>query len=371
MIGSPQCAGSVVLRFRSTQVYINRSADTCDSAYSTYPEHKMDTLQNMRSFVLVAERGSFTAAAKELDVTTGVISRAVTELENHLRARLMNRSTRRLALTTVGEVYFEKCLKILEFIKSAEDEASGAIEHPTGHLRLHSFSCLGQHYIFPAIADYRALHPDVTVELNISQRMPDLYDGSHDVSVISAAALPSSELIALPLGEVFSVLCASPRYLQKRGIPRFPDDLLQHSCLMLQTPSFPEREWRLEGPNGMETVQISGSFQVNAADLLATGIESGMGIGILPIYAAIEGLQNGSLTRVLPNYIVQRANIYAMYPSRKFVDAKIRTWVEFLRGAVQNFVDRDKMCLDNGAIRPQIENHQAVNLRLITQAYSA
>jgi DNA-binding transcriptional LysR family regulator len=331
----------------------------------------MDTLQNMRSFVLVAERGSFTAAAKELDVTTGAMSRAVTELENHLRARLMNRSTRRLALTTVGELYFERCLKIFEFIKSAEDEASGAIEHPKGSLRLHSFSCLGQHYILPAIADYRAVHPDVTVELSLSHRMPDLYDGGHDVSIITAAALPSSELIALPLGEVFSVLCASPRYLRERGTPNVPNDLLHHDCLILRTPSFSDREWRLEGPNGPETIQVSGSLQVNVADLLTAGIQNGMGIGMLPVYAAIEGLKNGSLTRVLPNHIVQRVNIYAMYPSRKFVDAKIRTWVAFLRKTIPNFVDRDKMLLNDGAKWSQIENHHPSGFRLITQAHSA
>ncbi|MBP0595047.1 LysR family transcriptional regulator [Paraburkholderia sp. LEh10] len=331
----------------------------------------MDTLQNMRSFVLVAERGSFTAAARELDLTTGVMSRAVTELENHLRARLMNRSTRRLALTTVGQVYFERCRKILEFIESAEDEASGAIEHPTGSLRLHSFSCLGQRYILPTIADYRALHPDVSVELSVSQRMPDLYDGGHDVSIVTAATLPSSELIALPLGEVFGVLCASPRYLRERGTPRVPSDLLHHDCLILQTPSFSSREWRLEGPNGPETIEVNGSLQVNIADLLATGIQNGMGIGMLPVYAAIEGLKNGSLTRVLPTYIVRTENIYVIYPSRRFVDAKVRTWVAFLRGTIPGLVDRDKSLLNGGAKGSQIDNQHALGLRLITQAQSA
>jgi DNA-binding transcriptional LysR family regulator len=331
----------------------------------------MDTLRNMRSFVLVAERGSFTAAARELDVATGVMSRAVTDLENHLRARLMNRSTRRLALTTVGDLYYKKCLEILEFIKSAEDEARGAIEYPSGPLRLHCFSCVGQHYIFPAIADYRALHPDVTVELTLSHQMPDLYDGSHDVSIVTAATLPSSELIALPLGEIFSVLCASPRYLRERGTPGAPTDLLHHDCLILQTPSCSDREWRLEGPGGAETIQVRGSLQVNAADLLATGLENGMGIGTLPVYAAIEGLNNGSLTRVLPNHIVQRETIYAIYPSRKFVEAKIRTWVAFLRAAIPNFVERDQMLLDGSATKVKTEIHHAAELRLITQAHSA
>jgi DNA-binding transcriptional LysR family regulator len=150
-----------------------------------------------------------------------------------------------------------------------------------------------------------------------------------------------------------------------------PTDLLRHDCLVLQTPSFSSGEWRLEGPNGLETLPVSGSLQVNVADLVVTGIQNGMGIGMLPVYAAIEGLKNGSLTRVLPDYVVQRATIYAIYPSKKFVDAKIRTWVAFLHKTIPDFVDRDKALLNDSVNKSQIGHHHALGLRLITHRRSA
>ena len=180
----------------------------------------METLQNMRAFVRVVEAGTFTAAAESLDSTTGSISRAVSELEARLRTRLLNRSTRRLALTPVGERYLKRCIQILADVASAEEEAGGAHESPAGALRMHSFASIGQQYVLPAISRYRALFPEVTVELTLSQRMPDLFEGSSDVSLITAAALANSDLVSHHLGSIYSILCASPGYVHTHGAPR-------------------------------------------------------------------------------------------------------------------------------------------------------
>jgi len=182
----------------------------------------MDTLQNMRVFVRVVEAGSFTAAAQSLNSTTGAMSRAVSELEAHLRTRLMNRSTRRLALTTAGERYLARCRQILADVDTAEEEASCAHERPIGALRMHSYASIGQHYVLPAISRYRALYPEVTVELTLSQRMPDLFEGSADVSVVTASSLPNSDLVSLLLGATFNILCASPAYLRAHAAPKQP-----------------------------------------------------------------------------------------------------------------------------------------------------
>ena len=305
----------------------------------------MDTLQNMRVFARVIEAGSFTAAAQSMNSTTGAMSRAVSELEAHLRTRLMNRSTRRLALTSAGERYLKRVLQILADIDGAEEEASDAHEHPSGTLRMFSFASVGQHYILPAIARYRALYPDVKVELTLSQRMPDLFEGSSDVSVVSAGTLSDSEVISHRLGSTFSILCASPAYIDARGTPAQPADLASHDCLTLQTPAFPAREWTLEGPQGRETMHISGTVQVNIAESLVVAIREGMGIGILPLYAAIDGLRDGSLVRVLPDHTLQHTNLFALYASRKFVDAKTRTWVEFLRAHLPDVIARDEALL--------------------------
>lgn len=305
----------------------------------------MDTLQNMRVFTRVVEAGSFTAAAHSLNATTGAMSRAVSELEAHLRTRLMNRSTRRLALTSAGECYLQRCRQILADVDRAEEEASCAHERPVGALKMHSFASIGQHYVLPAVSTYRLLHPDVTVELTLSQRMPDLFEGSADVAIVTASSLPDSDLVSHQLGSTFSILCASPDYIRTHGAPREPSDLLRHECLTLQTPAFPTREWLLEGPRGNELVEVSGSVQVNIAESLVVAIREGMGVGLLPLYSAIAGLRDGTLVRVLPEYTLQKTHIYALYASRRFVDAKIRTWVEFLRVQLPRVIARDHAAL--------------------------
>lgn len=306
----------------------------------------MDTLQNMRAFVRIVEAGSFTAAAHSLDSTTGAMSRALSELEAHLRTRLLNRSTRRHALTPAGEVYLKRCKQILADVGSAEEEASGAHERPAGTLRMHSFASIGQQYVLPAISQYRALHPEVTVELTLSQRMVDLFEGSSDVSLVTAVSLPNSDLVSHRLGVSCSILCASPDYVRTHGTPQSPADLVHHDCLILKTPTSPVHEWTLEGPEGSVEMHVDGPVQVNIAESLAVAIREHIGIGMLPVYAAIEGLRNGTLVRVLPQFILQKVDVYALYPSRKFVDAKTKTWVEFLRAYLPQVIDRDMALLE-------------------------
>ncbi|AFQ49814.1 LysR family transcriptional regulator [Burkholderia cepacia GG4] len=277
----------------------------------TERESLMDTLKNMRAFVRIVEAGSFTAAAQSLDSTTGAMSRAVSELEQHLRTRLLNRTTRRLSVTPAGEKYLKHCSQILADLDGSEEEASRACEHPVGELRMHSFAGIGQQYVLPAISLYRAQHPEVSVELTLSQCMPNLFEGSCDVSVIMAPSRPDSDLVSHELGSTYSILCASPRYLDAYQIPRTPEELAPHDCLILRTPAFPAHEWTLDGPQGSVEMRVDGPIHVNIAESLAAAIRENMGIGILPVYSAIGGLRDGSLVRVLPEYKLQKTNIHA------------------------------------------------------------
>ncbi|CAH2810492.1 MAG: Transcriptional regulator, LysR family [uncultured Caballeronia sp.] len=254
----------------------------------------MDTLQNMRVFALVVKSGSFTTVALSMNSSTGAMSRAVSELEEHLRTRLITRSTRKLSLTTAGERYLKRCLQILADIDGAEEEASCAHEHPSGTLRMFSFASIGQHYVLPAIAQYRRQYSDVSVDLTLSQRMPDLFERTSDVAIISATSLPDSEMVSQPLGATFSILCASQEYVRLAGTLEHPADLAQHQCLTLHTPAFPANEWILDGLDGVQTMNISGPVQVNITESLAVAIREGLGIGMLPLYATVEGLRNAS-----------------------------------------------------------------------------
>jgi DNA-binding transcriptional LysR family regulator len=295
----------------------------------------MDTLQNMRAFSCVAQLGSFTAAAAQMDTTTANVSRAVSNLEAHLQTRLLNRTTRRIALTEAGKRYLMRCEQILTYVEEAEAEASDAHARPAGQLKVHSMTGVGQHFVVDAIARYRESHPDVTFDLTMANRVPDLLDEGYDVSIVLATELPDSGFVSQRLGITYSIVCASPDYIVRNGIAHKPADLLKHACLRMVSPVIPLEKWLFDGPEGQEMVNITSSpFQVNTADAMKTAIRSGMGVGVLPIYSAIDGLRDGSLVRVLPEYRLQELNLYAIYPSRQYLDAKIKTWVEYLRNSL-------------------------------------
>ncbi len=292
----------------------------------------MDTLFNMRAFVCVAETGSFTAAAQRMSLTTSYVSRAVATLETHLRTRLLHRTTRRLALTEAGQRYLLRCEQILSYIDEAEAEAGEAGAHPVGVLKVHAMTGIGQHYLIKAIGEYSKIYPDVSFDLTLANRSPDLLDEGYDVSVVIASELPDSGFISKHLGSTYSVLCASPDYLAQRGTPRQVSELAAHHCLRLVNNVMGLDKWLLDGPDGQELVHIKQTpFQVNTADAMTEAIKAGIGIGALPLYSAVSGLGDGSLVRVLPNHQLFPLGIYALYPSRQFLDAKTRTWVEFVR----------------------------------------
>jgi DNA-binding transcriptional LysR family regulator len=306
----------------------------------------MDTLQNMRIFMRVVDAGSFTLAAQQMDLTTAHVSRAVADLERHLRTRLLNRTTRRIALTEAGERYLLRCQQIMTYVQEAEAEASDAYVRPSGRLRIHTMTSFGQRYVIPAISSYQKRYPDVAIELTLAQRIPDLLEEGFDVSLVLARELPDSGLIFRQLGSVYSILCASPFYLEKYGTPQRPDELPQHNCLQLVSSLSPLDEWALEGPDGNATVALKTNFQVNVAEAMLLSLKEGMGIGVLPIFAALDALRAGTIVRVLPHYRMQQLGVYALYPSRQYLDAKISTWVDWMHESVDKALQEDHLALE-------------------------
>ena len=295
----------------------------------------MDVFQTLRFFVAVAQSGSFTAAAQVLDTNTTNVSKAISSLEARLQTRLINRTTRRLALTEAGLRYLERCERILDEVREADEEAVTANTQPVGRLKIHAMSAVGNHYVIDAIARYRELHPTVMFDLTLTNRLPDLLEEGYDMSIVLARDLPDSGFVAQRLGVTYSILCASPAYLKKRGHPESPAALAAHDCLKIVNTVMPVENWVLDGPEGVETVNVALSpFHINTADGMTVAITNGMGIGIQPIASAVNGLRAGTLVRVLPGHHLEALNLYAIYPSRKFVDAKIKTWVAFLKHSI-------------------------------------
>ncbi|WNZ80914.1 LysR family transcriptional regulator [Pseudomonas sp. P105] len=308
----------------------------------------MDVFQTMRFFIAVAQSGSFTAAAEILDTTTTNVSKAVSSLEARVQTRLINRTTRRLALTEAGARYLQRCEKILDEVREADEEAGTAQVMPVGRLKIHAMSAIGNHYVIEAIARYRKTHPSVMFDLTLTNRLPDLLEEGYDMSIVLARNLPDSGFVAQRLGITYSILCASPAYLKKRGIPDSPSSLCSHDCLRIVNTLMPVENWEFEGSAGVETVAVPLSpFHVNTADAMTIAITNGMGIGIQPIASAVDGLKAGTLVRVLPEYHFEELSLFAIYPSRKFVDAKIKTWLEFLKDLIPELLASDEKIVDS------------------------
>lgn len=294
----------------------------------------MDMLRSMRIYVRVAEAGSFTCAAQQSGVTTAQASRAISELEVHLSTRLLNRTTRRVALTEAGARYLDRCREILERVELAEAEAGNARSMPKGNLRIHAPSAFGQFYVVPALARYLELYPAVRVDLTLSQTAPDMLEHGFDLSLqVTTAPLRDSTMVSAKLCTMPSVLCASSAYLDAHGTPATIAELKNHSCLQLATSFFASDKWHFDVEETREEVfdLPAGKLRVNSVEALAAALKEGMGLAPLPLLTALPFLKSGELVRVLPGHALQTMTIYALYSSREYLDAKISTWLAFLR----------------------------------------
>lgn len=295
----------------------------------------MDKFSSMSVFVKVVEMGSFTAVANHLDSTVGNVSRAVSALEQMMDTRLLQRSTRHLSVTDAGRRFYERCSRILGDLENAEAEARNALLEPRGTLRVHCVPGLARNLVTAAILQYRKAFAEVSVDLLLSQRMPNLLEDQLDISIQIARALPDSSYVSQKIGVSHCVLVASPEYLAKHPAPGCPTDLQEHECLLLGTVDYARDEWELISPDGNARFVPQGpTFSVNDMEAMAVAVRAGAGIGLLAGFAAIEDLRSGKLVRVLPGYHTQVRNVYAVYTSRQFVDAKITRFVDVLKASV-------------------------------------
>jgi DNA-binding transcriptional LysR family regulator len=288
----------------------------------------MDILSSMKVFIAVVDGGSFAAAAARLDMSRAMASKHVANLEEHLGTRLLNRTTRRLSLTESGTEFYSRSNQIIADVAEAEQVAGHLATDPRGVLKITMPLSYGQHRMGPVIADYVSRHPKVKLDISLSDRKVDLVEEGFDLA-IRIGALPESGLIARKLGSERSVLCASPEYLRRRGMPQSPKDLADHACLSYSLSNGGD-EWRLESRSEKVTVRSTGPIKADNGDILRLAALSGAGLLFQPLFIVTNDLQSGRLVQVLPDYVSSELGIYAIYPNRKHLSAKVRTFVDFL-----------------------------------------
>lgn len=295
----------------------------------------MDRLHSMRVFAKVIEEGSFAGAARALDLSAAVVTRLVADLEAHLGVRLIQRTTRRLALTAVGETYLERVRQILSDIDEAEALVSASVNDPKGHLRVLVPASFAVHQLAKHLPAFREQYPRVTLDI-AAAGMIDTADEAYDVSILIVGPRPlSGDFVARRLAVSEAVTCAAPEYLKRYGRPQRPEELVRHECLVPDLPNTP-RLWRFqrgaEGQASPETVEIEPRATLTASHVgtLRAAAFAGLGIVALPSFMVDDALREGALERILPDWRIVTLTIYAAMPSRKYVPARTRAFMDFL-----------------------------------------
>ena len=288
----------------------------------------VDRLEAIRIFSQVVESMSFVRAAERLNLSNTAVSRHVAELERHLQTRLLHRTTRRISLTETGRVFHERCVQILAELDEAEREAAQQATEPRGTIHLTTSINFGTHQVTPAIATFLARHPHVNFDVSLSDRIVDIIEEGFDLA-IRIGGTGRENLVARKLGETRLLACAAPAYLARHRAPSVPEDLMHHNCI---TYEYAIRDaWAFRDAADREhAVRVAGSLNSNNSDLNVEAAVEGLGIVLEPDFVVAPGLKNGTLVRVLQSFEAAALPIYAVYPSRRFLPAKVRVFVDFL-----------------------------------------
>ena len=299
----------------------------------------MDRMTAMTVFVEVVERGSLTAAAEALDMSRAMVTRYLAEVERWLGARLLHRTTRRISLTGPGEAALLRFRQMLAIGEELHGELATDNPEPHGVLRVTASVSFGQSHLAAAVAAFVQRYPLTRVELLLVDRMVNLVEERVDVAVrISRAIDPN--LIARPLAQCHSVLCASPSYLAAHGAPATADALTAHNCLTHHYVG--KSVWQLQRDGRTVSVAVGGNISANEASLLVEAVRAGAGIAMLPMYQIGPLLASGELVQVLPEYELEAMGLYAVYASRRQLPAVMRSFLDFLveRFASEEFRSR-------------------------------
>lgn len=288
----------------------------------------MNAFEDMRLFVQVMESASFTAAAEQLGLSKQYVSRRLMQLEARLGVRLLNRSTRRLDVTPLGQGYYEAAVRLLAEVAQVEQAIGGQNSQPRGTIRLSAPLSFAVEHLGSLLPAFLQRYPDVCVEVDLSDRPVDLISEGYDL-VLRIGVLEDSSLIARRIGTIARVYCCSPAYLARRGRPLEPQQLNQHDCL----PYGHSRQvhWRFQGQGKPSTVAVTGRIRANNGELLRDAAIAGLGIAYLPLFIVEAALADGRLVSVLDDYATEPLNLSAVYPQHRQSSPPVQALIEFLR----------------------------------------
>jgi DNA-binding transcriptional LysR family regulator len=293
----------------------------------------MDRFQEMRAFTTVVEAGSFVRAAELLEVSKTAVSRLVADLEARLGTRLLHRTTRKLSLTPEGEVFLERCRRLLQDLEEAEAELSAHAGEAVGQLRINVPVTFGLLHLAPLWPAFMVMHPKVALDVTLADRVVDLVDEGYDLAV-RIARLQTSSLVSRQLTSTRLVLCASPEYLQLHGAPEQPADIARHAVISYTLLSTGD-QWEFDGPQGAVSVKVSPRMRTNSGDTCCAAALQHQGIVLQPTFLVSPHLASGALVEILPQYRAMELGVYAVYPSRKHLTPKVRMLIDFLVQALR------------------------------------
>jgi DNA-binding transcriptional LysR family regulator len=283
-------------------------------------------------FVAVVENGGFSAAARRIGISKSAVSKRINRLEAHLGVRLLYRTTRKLSLTEAGERYFEHAAEAMSAAGQAEDAVTELQGEPQGQLRISSPMSFGRLHVAPMIPKLMQRYPKLQIDLVMDDRRADLVAAGFDVAIRSQSGnMPDSTMIARKLAPLRQVLCASPDYIDRHGLPATPAELSRHNCVLFSY-SRDANEWTLHREDKPETVLVSGNYRVNNSEALLEALREGIGIGRLPTFVAGPDLKSGRLVKLFEAYRIPDHEFYAVFPQREYLPAKVRAFLDFALG---------------------------------------
>jgi DNA-binding transcriptional LysR family regulator len=290
----------------------------------------VDRLKQLETFVAVAARGSLTAAARAEGVAPAVIGRRLDALEERLGVKLLVRTTRRLTLTHEGSAFLEDCQRILADIANAEASVSAGGVKASGHLRITAPAGFGRRHVAPLVPKFLSLHPDVSLSLNLSDRVVDIVNEGFD-SAVRVGDLPDSSLVSVRLADNRRLCVAAPSYLKRAGTPRQPAELMRHECLLLSSDASQTRGWAFKVDGEVTHLRPAGRLDCSDGQVLHAWCLQGLGLAWRSTWEVEEQIAAGELQEVLAEFAAPPNGIYAVVPQRRHLPLRVRLWIDFLK----------------------------------------